>query len=162
MIYSSRRQLRAYVLPELSGIIDGTMLNPPDASKANVPGVGMAIKNSGQTPAYNVVSWAGIAVTQPAQENTALVPPPLVGQFANTLGAGSFFSKTLWFNRALTNQEITDVANGVQAVYFYGRIEYRDVFRKHRFANFRLRYNGQFPPPQAAYFNFSESGNDAN
>lgn len=49
------------------------MLTPPDPSKANIPGVAMLSKNGGQTPAYDVVSWAQIAVIQVAQENTALV-----------------------------------------------------------------------------------------
>ncbi|MGA2858354.1 MAG: hypothetical protein ABSE40_15895 [Candidatus Sulfotelmatobacter sp.] len=46
---SAERQLRAYVLPDNAGILDGTMLNPPQPARAYVPGVIMLIKNSGQT-----------------------------------------------------------------------------------------------------------------
>jgi hypothetical protein len=156
-----RRQLRAYVLPENSGILEGSMLVPPQPARANIPGVGMLIKNSGLTPAYNVISFAKIAVIPVANENTALVLPPIAQQFPLTLGAGGTFSKAFWFDRELTAIEITDIFNGVQAIYLYGRIEYRDAFRKRHFANFRLHYMGQFPPLPTAYFNFSQRGNDA-
>ncbi len=92
----------------------------------------------------------------------ALVVPPIPEQFFNTLGAGAIFNKALWFDRPLAANEIVDIANGARAIYLYGRVEYRDAFKKRRFTNFRLRYTGQFPPLQGAIFNFSESGNDAN
>jgi len=56
LIFNGRRQLRAYVLPENMGIFDGTTVNPPQPQRAGIPGVAMLIKNSGQTPAYRVVS----------------------------------------------------------------------------------------------------------
>lgn len=62
----------------------------------------------------------------------------------------------------LAANEIGDIATGNRAIYLYGEIDYRDIFGKHRFSNFRLRYLGQYPPPpQGGLFNFSESGNDA-
>jgi len=159
---SSERQLQAYVLPENAAIVDGTTLNPPQPAQANVPGVGMLIKNFGQTPAYKVVSWAKIAVIAVTDESTMLVVPPIPEQFSNTLGPGGIFNKGVWFDRPLAANEIEDIATGARAIYLYGRIEYRDAFRKPRFSNFRLRYTGQFPPPPNAIFNFSERGNDAN
>jgi hypothetical protein len=162
MVRNGRRQLRAYVLPDVASIIDGTMLTPPQPARINIPGIGMLIKNCGQTPAYKVVSWAQIAVIPIQNENTALAIPPIQEQFFNTLGAGSTFNKAIWFDRPLAANEIADIALGTRAVYLYGRIEYRDAFRKHRFSDFRLRYTGQFPPIPNAVLNFSETGNDAN
>lgn len=159
---SSHRQLRAYVLPEQSGILDGTMLNPPQPARANVPGCGMLIKNSGQTPAYKVVSFAQIAILPVNSPSTQFIVPPIPTRFFNTIGVGGTFSKSLWFDRALTAGEITDIANGVQAIFLFGRIEYEDIFKKHHVSNFRLHYTwGQFPPPIGAIFSFSEEGNDA-
>lgn len=160
MIRSSRRQLRAYVLPEHGSISEGNMLNPPQPARANIPGVVMAIKNSGQTPAYNLISWMQITVIQEAHENT-LVVPPLVDQFPLTLGVNSSFTKSLWLDRALTPNEIAEIGNGKRGIYVYGRIEYQDAFKVKRFANFRLRYMGQFPPLPNAIFWFCASGNDA-
>jgi len=159
---SAQRQLRAYVLPDQATLADGTMLNPPQPERANVPGAFMSIKNSGQTPAYKVTSWARITVIPVREENTLVLPVTLPEQFFNTLGREGFFSKTLWLDRPLAANEIADVANGTRAVYLYGTIVYRDAFNKKRHTNFRLRYNGQFPPVQGVIFNFSEGGNDAN
>lgn len=159
---SSERQLRAYVLPTEVSIFDGTMMNPIQPARANVPGVPMLVKNFGQTPAYKVISYAQIAVIAVVDENRLLVVPPIPEQFANTLGPGGIFNKAVWFDRPLVANEIADIATGIRAIYFYGRIEYRDAFEKTRFTNFRLRYIGQFPPHPNAIFNFSERGNDAN
>jgi hypothetical protein len=159
---SSERQLRAYVLPIEVSIFDGTMMNPIQQARANVPGVPMLIKNFGQTPAYKVISYAQIAVIAVVDENRLLVVPPIPEQFSNTLGPGGIFNKAVWFDRPLVANEIADIATGVRGIYFYGRIEYRDAFEKVRFTNFRLRYTGRFPPLPNAIFNFSERGNDAN
>jgi len=158
---TAQRQLRAYVFPDSATLTDGTQLTPPQPARANVPGVVVLIKNFGQTPARQAVSWAGIDVIEPRHEAT-LATPRLPQTFANALGAGAFTSKALWFTRPLNQQEIVDVAAGAKAIYVFGRAEYRDVFGHRRFTNFRLRYSGQFPPVPGAVFNFAESGNDAN
>jgi hypothetical protein len=159
---SSERQLRAYVLPENAGLYDGSQITPqPVANKINAPGIAMLIKNSGQTPAYSVVSSMQIAVIPPGTENTLEVNP-LGQKFTLTLGANGTFTKTWWFERPLIAAEIADIAIGAKAIYLYGRIEYRDAFKKSHFSNFRLHYIGQFPPPQPnAMLNFSLSGNDS-
>jgi hypothetical protein len=154
------------VFPEGGGILDGTMLTPPIPDRANVPWVGLHVKNTGQTPAYRVLSWIQIAVIAPAVERTLTITPAMPrpvgpGSILN-LGPGGSFSKNLWFDRPLTVPEIADIANNARAIYVYGRIEYQDAFGKSRFTNFRLRYNGAFPPVPNAIFNFSEGGNEAN
>jgi hypothetical protein len=161
MVLNGRRQLRAYVAPENMGIFEGNMVSPPQPARINVPGIAMLIKNSGQTPAYKVVSLAKIAVIAVQDEKIALVLPPMEERFSNTLSAGSTFSKSLWFDRPLTPTEIADIVTGARAIYLYGRIEYQDAFKKRRFTNFRYQYVGQFPPPPNAILNFSDRGNDA-
>jgi len=162
MIRNGHRQLRAYVLPENGGILDGTMLNPPQPARAGIPGVVLLIKNSGQTPAYEVVHWAQIEVVPVQDENRALVVPPMQKQYSSTLGSGGMTNKALWCGRALTPGEILEVANGTRAIYLFGRIEYKDAFKKPHFTNFRLHYIGQFPPVPGAILYFSERGNDSN
>jgi hypothetical protein len=163
MMRTAKRQLRAYVVMDASQLGDGTMLTPPQPPRANVPGVVALMKNTGQTPAYAVVSWGDIAVMQPLNENR-LIPPPLSGVSvsANTLGAGQTNSKAIWFSRALTQTELTDVANGTQAIYYYGRIEYRDAFKQKRYTNFRLKYQGQFPPLPGVVLLYCSEGNETN
>jgi hypothetical protein len=159
-VRTTRFQLRAYVFPDSAALVDGTMLNPPIPIHANVPGVVLLWKNTGQTPAANVVSWAQIAVIEPINEHT-LVVPPLRNIFATHLGANASGTKSLWFNRPLTPNEIGDVQAGARAICIYGRIEYRDIFEKKRWTNFRLAYSGPFPPPPGVIFNVCDKGNDA-
>ena len=53
---TAERELRAYVLPDSAGIVDGSMLTPPRVDKIGVPGVTTFIKNYGQSqPTKSVV-----------------------------------------------------------------------------------------------------------
>jgi hypothetical protein len=61
MVSNGRRQLRAYIFLDGGALADGMTLNPPRPEHANRPGWVAVIKNSGQTPAYNVLTWAEIA-----------------------------------------------------------------------------------------------------
>lgn len=159
-IKTTRAQLRAYVFPESAVLCDGMALNPPVPAKANQPGVVFAWKNTGQTPASNVVSWGQLAVIEPINENRLTIPT-LQNVFASHLGAGGISTKSLWFGRALTPNEIADVVAAARCIYLYGRIEYSDIFSKKRFSNFRMAYAGPFPPPPGVSFNICEKGNDA-
>jgi hypothetical protein len=160
MIRTARRQLRAYVFPDNSGLVDGTMLTPPQPLRANVPLVYLTIRNSGQTPAYKVISSAKIDIGP--IENPQFEVPELVEMFSMNLGIGGTMIKSLVFDRPLTAEEIANIANGSLAIYVHGRVEYQDVFKKKRFTNFRLHYFGQFPPLQGMIFYFSTKGNDTN
>lgn len=162
MSWYNRRQLRAYVLPDNGGIMDGSSLDPPQPQRKNVPGVVIVIKNSGQTPAHNVISWFQISVVPVQDEHRALGLPAIENRFSNNLGSGSVFTKAAWFDRSLTPSEITDLNQGTRAIYVYGRIEYKDIFKRPHFSNFRLHYTGKFPPAPNATLNFSEKGNEAN
>jgi hypothetical protein len=130
MIVTSRRQLRAYVFPDNVALMDGIMLNPPQPVHSNEPGVALIVKNSGQTPAYNVRSWAMINVIEPINEEHLVVPKLSASVSINNIGPGGAISKAVWFGRALTANEIQDVASGARAIYLYGRIEYTDTFKK--------------------------------
>jgi hypothetical protein len=158
---SSRRQLRTFVGPETFDLLEGNMLNPPQPAHANEPGAVVRIKNFGPTVAYNVRIITRLAVIEPINENT-LIQPPLVNAFHSVLGPTVPSTSTAWLGRAVTPGEVDDLKAGVKAIYMYGRVEYRDIFKKERFTVFRLRYAGQFPPPAPAVMTFAAQGNDAN
>jgi hypothetical protein len=155
------RQMRAYVLPENCSLWDGTAIDPPQPERMNVPGVVMSVKNSGLTPAYGVISWAQIEIVDVKNENLLTVPP-LQSNVRSTVAPHGSFSKALWFHRALTPHEISDVQTGIRAIYVYGRIEYQDAMKQSRYSDFRLRYMGHWPPGKGHVLNFSEGGNEAN
>jgi hypothetical protein len=159
---TGRRQLRAYVLPEGGALTEGTMLTPTMPAHAGEPGIAMQFKNSGQTPAYRFVNWMAIAVIDPANAHTLIPPSSLPLQSPATIGAGGTLSKALWFGRILTASEIADVQAAAKYIFVYGRIEYRDAFRRKRWCTYRLQYAGQFPPAPGILFTFSDAGNDSN
>ena len=110
-IVTTRAQLRAYVLPDVAGILDGMMLTPNDPARANMPGIGLTIKNFGQTPAYDVISWAQIAVINITDEEKQIVPT-LQKIGAATIGTGGTINKFLWFGRALTRTKCLMLVQG--------------------------------------------------
>jgi hypothetical protein len=160
MIKNGHRQLRAYVLPENAGIIDGLMMEPPRPEFMNVPAIGLVIKNTGQTPAHRVASMAQLDVI-PMSEQATLTPPEVQERFFSTLGAGTFFTKSLRLPHTLTAEEIDSIANGTHGIFIWGRITYRDAFNKPHCSDFRLHYNGKYPPAKGAVLSFSETGNDS-
>jgi hypothetical protein len=160
MVRNGRRQLRAYMLPHGASIIDGMMLDPPQPAKANIPGIILSFKNSGQTPAYKIASWMRIELEERINEGR-MIAPVLEQKFTTNLGPGAEMPKALWFERALIPSEIADVISGAKAIYVYGRIEYNDIFKYRRHATFRLKYSGPFPPPKGVIFTHCENGNDA-
>ena len=136
------------------------MMDPKLPEHTNEPGVAMAWRNSGQTPAKNVVSWGQIAVIETANEERLLTIPTLEDKFATSLGMNGFASKFIWLGRQLTADEIRDVGTGARCIYLYGRIEYRDVFKIRRWTNFRYRWSGKFPTePKNVVFATCEQGN---
>lgn len=161
MVRTSRRQLRAYILPTEGYIGEGATMSPPIPSRINDVWGNIHFKNSGQTPGYDVVAWAQISVLEPVNEDR-LVVPPITQRYPSSLGADAVMPKGFWFGRALTPTEIADVNNQVKAIYYFGRVEYRDAFKIFRYTNFRFRYNGPFPPPQNVLWLTCQEGNEAN
>ena len=161
MVLNGRRQLRAYVFPNDAGLWDGSMLDQPMPEHANEPGIILNFRNSGQTPAYKVVSWANMEVILRSEEDSLVAPERLEAFFSSNIGPGGIMPKSRWFGRPLSADEITAIETGTKAIYYYGRIEYVDAFRRKRFSNFRLFYGGKFPPAKGVVFNVCQRGNDA-
>ncbi len=91
-----------------------------------------------------------------------LIVPKLAKLSPLTLGAGCTFPKSVWFGRALTPYEVSDVNTGVKGIYAYGRLEYMDAFGRPWFTNYRFKYTGGvYPPPFNATVAFCDAGNEA-
>jgi hypothetical protein len=158
-VRTTREQLRAYVFPDAAAVWEGTTLNTPRNDRIDWPGIELSWRNSGQTPAKNVVCWAQIEVVEPINEQRLIVPT-LKNIFSNNLGADKAGTKSLWYTRALTPNEIADVRAGARAIYLFGRIEYTDIFNVSHHTDFRLSYSGLFPP-KGGIMSVTEKGNDA-
>jgi hypothetical protein len=156
---TARRQLRAYMLPSTFSIFEGSTMSPPMPNRANDIFYVVEMKNFGQTPAYRMLSWARMEVIEPINEDKLIVPP-LADVSSTTVPFNGGTSKSRWFDRALSAAEIADIQSGVRYIYIHGRIEYRDVYGKQRYSNFRVAYSGLFPPVNAAMV-FRDKGNES-
>jgi hypothetical protein len=104
------------------------------------PQVQVTIKNSGQTPAYRLIHWAGIQIDDlPLNKNAPPMPAP-PHPFHNVLGPGIPEIKTLRMPARLTEDEITGLRNGSKAIYCYGEILYEDAFKKKRRTRYLIMY----------------------
>ena len=180
---TAERQLRAYIFIENVNMADASLIpripatsfTPSDPFSASgiaagapatrprgIPGASWNIRNFGQTPASKVAHWGKLDVL-PISQEASLVPPPIHPKAARaSIAPTGTSSKTEWFHRALSEQEISEIWAGTRAVYIYGRVEYKDAFKRDRVTTYRLRYTGAaYPPIAAPVFNYCEEGNDA-
>jgi hypothetical protein len=175
-VYISVQQLRAYVVVATGDIVN--VANPPlpaagqpvpqkTLAEISNPAVGpiaiLTTKNSGQTTAYDVRTWAVIVVREfPLAE-------PLPGRAAgiydasSVLGPGLVSTQNRWMPAPLTAQELAGLRAGTSAIYVYGEILYRDFFGRSRFTRFRSMHhsmNGIIGI--SMLLTFCDQGNDAN
>jgi hypothetical protein len=146
---TAKRQLRAYVVPELATI--GNIANPaevyendtPTAARITHPNWGplatIQIKNTGQTPSFHVVHRCGICVRpHPLREDL----PALTLERASCmiLGPGVIGIMRVNLPQALEEYEIESLRRGTAAIYVQGDILYTDVFGDKWFTKYRLMH----------------------
>lgn len=155
MIRTTRRQLRAYVFIDTIDILNVFGNRPPQIPGQPSPEIGswiyrpnmgpaviMAIKNSGQTPAFNVIHYGNICIREyPLTSNL-----PAINIISNatrlTMSPGGITRKFVNMAHPLTAEEIEQLNTGTHAIYAYGNIIYQDTFKKNRFSNIRFYHNG--------------------
>lgn len=158
---TSQRQLRAYADQSSTMLITPKSLTKKVLGYKNRPNININFQNYGQTPAYNLTSFANIKILNTEDENELSVSK--LNGSSTSLGAGKNIFKTIWFDRELTKQEISDINTGKSVIYFYGKIEYTDVFKEKHSSNFRLKYVGVYPPTiEPATLTFCDKGNETN
>ena len=147
---TARRQLRAYISLVKAIQVENTV-NPGLAAYATT------IRNSGQTPAYEITSWWGIGV-QKHPLTGRLGPPPNPTPGSDViLGNGAEQGNKEEVRTQFSPREMQDVRSGVAAIYVWGRIEYRDCFNHRHFTNFCLFQTD----PVGGILRYSRIGNDA-
>lgn len=138
-IQTSERQLRAYVsITETS--IDQLEVGQPIR-------VTVRAKNSGQTPAYDLVGFPGVTVkmsTDPIPLPT--VPPELLplGSRA-TVGSGSTISMAGRGAVDLSEATLAALRAGVARVHVHGYVAYSDAFGQDRRTSFSLSAHAHNP-----------------
>lgn len=150
MIRTARRQLRAYVAVE-RGII-ANVADPPTPKGEKIetvarilhpdagPTIQITIKNSGQTPAYDLVHWATARLDKfPLETELASMPDPR-SKYRNVVGPGIPEVKTIRLPKPLELPEKIGLREGSLAIYCWGEIVYRDAFGKRRYTRYRCMY----------------------
>jgi hypothetical protein len=147
---SSERQLRAYVLIE-RGII-ANVANPLSeyAQKQEIsarivaphagPTVQITIKNTGQTPAYDLVHWGEMLIQEFPLKSSLLTMPQPAKLFRSVLGPSVPEVKTLRLPQPLSDEQIQGLRESRMAIYCHGEIHYRDAFNKRRVSHYRVMY----------------------
>jgi hypothetical protein len=128
---TAERQLRAYVT-----VIGGSLC----IQNKTIHGV-LELKNSGQTPAYELTIWSQMKI-QPSDETFVEEPPRHDDSTLAKIvvGPGSTTNPRDRLEIPADNDiSLPAIRNGKAWVYIWGRIDYRDAFKCKRFAEFRLR-----------------------
>jgi hypothetical protein len=141
-IETSRAQLRAYVLTSrtvVTNLVHGT---------TEMPEAQVTIKNSGQTPAHNVISVNRFAIDKyPSPPTLNLIISDR--EFSNpalsreVLGPGDTSISVVSAGRLLTAPEKASLASGTGIVYVYGEIRYRDAFGRKQSTKYRYMMGGR-------------------
>jgi hypothetical protein len=129
---TEERQLRAYVL----GSARDPLVNFAEHGKAHVQG---HLENVGQTPVYDATILSGINVLDYPLKG-AIAYGPCSQIMAQADASHYFFGKeanpTKDRDAEFTSDEIKAVNAETSAVYYHGRICYKDIFAKVRHSEF--------------------------
>lgn len=100
------------------------------------------IRNYGQTPAYETTTESGVKLAKfPLVEELPLRAEPPAGKVI--IGPGTPIHNMLPAQRQLTEAEIQQLRDGSMAIYVFGRIKYRDAFKRRRETLFRFLIGGE-------------------
>lgn len=146
---AARRQLRAYVHVEL--------VEAYCAPGGNTV-IRVILRNSGQTPAYDMTAWVGTAVEDYGLKKPLADPHPSMTLSRGILPSNSVtpFSLTV-IHGQIDEGTISDIEMRQKALYAYGEIRYTDAFKRPRITKYRffligkLRREDGEPVPMSPY-----------
>jgi hypothetical protein len=147
---TAERELRAYVCVESSS-------GAESREDPSWPTFKIEAKNFGKTPAFDVITWIGVAVQEYPMTSEFPNPPDEEPQSKTILGPECNTTLIGTFRRKPNAFEVGAVNNGTGAIYVQGRVDYKDAFGKPRFTTFCLVWRGAIKGLQQY-----KSGNNAN
>jgi hypothetical protein len=131
---TAKRQLRAYIFSDHAKVI-GFNTNSHILVTA-------AFKNSGQTPAYNVIVWVNCHIAAYPLEGKRERPTDESGASRGHVGPGATFHVPMQLSETKTASQTAAIRAGVGAIYYYGEVTYIDAFWQARFTRFCFMYGG--------------------
>ena len=147
---STERQLRAYLFVDTIDVMNVAETDDPPEKRSNAyrnrpetgPMAHVIVRNSGQTPGYDVVHWGCIELAPYPQSGPLVEPSPPNHVSRSIVPAGSVLPKTPMLPNALSETEIRGLQDSTLAIYIHGFIKYRDAFGTVRESRYRFRHNG--------------------
>lgn len=129
---TAQRQLRAYVCLVESSV---------KIAKDGIVVATLLFKNGGQTPAYNVGLWA-LPLVDPYPLVDPPGPPPAELPLPKGIVASQGTQILVSPPLTLPNEVLARFSERDYALYIFGEVTYRDVFRKEWTLTYRLLFGG--------------------
>jgi hypothetical protein len=148
----AERQLRAYVTVDGAAISKFGGKEPPEFQ--------VILKNTGQTPAYEIKGFTGVFMGDFPYRQTF----PTVGgvqSFPSVLGAGSIMRGIVPTARSLSDAEIAAIKDGTGAIYGFGGVSYKDAFGDSHLTKYRFFFGGTAGARPDGLMMATEQGNSA-
>lgn len=144
---NSERQLRAYVLVE-------QIVGHPGGSNSGMAVYTVQIKNSGQTPAFQLATQTTVE-TLPKHSELSNARTPDHKPSKTAIGSQGSAAATV--RKALDSNEQAALDAGTHEIFVHGVITYQDAFGKERWTKFRHSW-----APGDLIYSACPFGNDSN
>lgn len=144
---TAKRQLRAYVFMKLE---DGVKMFYDANGCLNAP---LIIKNFGQTPAYEFISWLHIGFYKFPLDIPLDQPSYVPTASKSTIAPGDIVRQYVTLPDRLNNAEIEAIQNKKAAIFVCGEVIYFDAFKTKQRSNICLYATGNdFSRGELAYY----------
>ncbi len=147
----SERELRAYVHVTEAGIRNFGSSMPIEAN--------LSVKNFGQTPAYDFCLITGLGIYALPKHDFTPYERTDGLESKGTLGPGDSVEAPRVMPKVLTPEIHERILRREIAIFFFGKVDYRDAFGKRRFTSFR--FIAEPVNSRTLSFTATDSGNDA-
>jgi hypothetical protein len=131
---TAQRQLRAYVC------VSSVLLKFP---KPNVPEIQVCLKNSGQTPAYNVRGWIHMWIEEYPLRIVLPQPPADFQKSRQVMGPDCACTFVNVKDPPISVQSLPLLGTTKGTIFGYGEVQYKDAFDIERYTKYRFIYGGR-------------------
>lgn len=119
------------------------------------------IKNTGQTPARNVVGYTAIMCDRfPLDKEFPEIVRGTVPAFQTEVGHGGIVRGVIPTKTPVSAETIQSIINGNVAVYVWGEVPYKDIFGKEWFTRYR-KYMTRPQEGKGRFRSVSDEGNES-
>jgi hypothetical protein len=150
---TERRQLRAYVTVDEVDIVKFDQSQPVQAH--------LVLKNTGQTPAYNISAITLIQPNLPSAHSNRSLDGLTLKRTRGVLGTGGVLQMYPAISRTLSDEEYYYVKNGAGEIDIFGEVTYTDAFGTLRCTRYSFSYVGSDGSHPDKLVTPTEDGNDA-